>query len=359
MKNLLSLLLLVICVTITSCTGDYKLNVHFPNHDFDGKKAYLTNYDTGDTIDSVTVKEKQLILDGNVDTAYFARLLFENNRLDFVVEKGEIEVEWGADLKISGTPLNEKFNSIVKQLDKYEQEWQRIALAKQNSQITDVEAQQREDNRKTNLLNSLYNSFLSNKDNPLGEWAFTQYVIEGDFTSSELALILKKVPARYLSLKRVQKAINNAAARDNTCEGKRYVDFAVKTLDGSVDKLSQHVADGVNYSLVYFWASWCASCQKEITSPLVYLYNEYKDKGLKIIGVTVWDEPAAAQMAVQELAVPWHVMVGDEKLSEPADIYGISGIPYAVLISPDGTIVARGMNGDALIQSVEAILESY
>ena len=165
MKYISSLLLLTICVAFASCTHNYQLTVHFPNHDFDGKKAYLTNYDTGDTIDSVTVIEKQLILDGNVDTAYFARLLVEGNRLDFVVEEGDIEVEWGADLKISGTPLNEKFNGIVKQLDKYEQEWQNIARAKQNNEITDDEAQRREDSRKSNLLNSLYNTFLANKDN--------------------------------------------------------------------------------------------------------------------------------------------------------------------------------------------------
>ncbi len=357
MKNLLSLLLLLLCVTFTSCIKDYKLTVHFSNHDFDGKKAFLTNYDTGDTIDSVTVLEKELTLDGNVDEAYFARLLVEDNRLDLVVEKGDIEVEWGAALKISGTPLNEKFNDIVKQLDKYEQEWQNIALAKQNNEITDAEAQQREDNRKNNLLNSLYNNYLANKDNPLGQWAFTQYVTEGDFTPSELELILKKAPEQYLKLKRVQKAVNNADARENTAQGKRFVDFEVKSHGGNVEKLSHYAGDGVNYTLLYFWASWCVSCQKEIASPLAYLYDEYKDDGLKIIGVSVWDDPAATQKSIQELAIPWHVMMGGHKLTEPADIYGISGIPYAVLISPDGTIVARGMNGDALINEVDRLLQ--
>ncbi|MBR5117387.1 MAG: AhpC/TSA family protein [Muribaculaceae bacterium] len=357
MKNFSSYLLLAFCVALSSCTGSYSLKVHFPNHDFDGKKAYLTNYDTGDTIDSVTVLEKQLILDGNVDTAYFARLLFENNRLDFVIEEGDIEVEWGADLKISGTPLNEKFNGIVKQLDKYEQEWQKIALARQNNEITDDEALQREDNRKSDLLNTLYNYYLANKDNPLGEWAFTQYVVEGDFTPSELTLVLKKVPKQYLNLKRVKQAVNIADAREMTSEGKRFVDFSVKTSDGNVERLSQYVADGMNYTLLYFWASWCTSCQKEISSPLAYLYEIYKDDRLKIIGVAVWDEPSAAKKAIQELAIPWHVMIGDSKLSEPAELYGISGIPYAVLISPDGNIVARGLNGDALIKTVEMLLE--
>lgn len=358
MKYLLSFLVLASCVALTSCTDNYKLSVHFSNHDYDGKKAFLTYYDTGDTIDSVTVIEKKLIMKGNVDTAFFARLLVDDNRLDLIIEKGDIEVEWGTSLKISGTPLNEKFINIVKQLDKYEQEWQNIATAKQSNQITDDQAQRREDHRKTNLLNSIFNYYLANKNNPLGQWAFTQYVIEGDFSASELNRLLKNVPQQYLSLKRVQKALKNAVARENTSEGKRFVDFAVKTPDGNTDKLSQHVADGVNYTLVYFWASWCSPCQKEITSPLLYLYDEYNDNGLKIVGVALWDAPSATKNAIKELSIPWHVMVASCSLSEPADIYGISGIPYAILVSPDGTIVARGMNGDALILTVETLLEN-
>lgn len=358
MKNFSMLILLMFCLAFSSCNNNYKLSVHFPNHDFDGKKAYLTNYDTGDTIDSVTVKEKLLVLEGNVENAYFARLLFEDNRLDLIIEEGEIEVEWGTNLKITGTPLNEKFNGVVKQLDKYEQEWQNIARLRQNNEITEAEAQHREEDREAELLKSLYNYYLANKDNSLGEWAFTQYVVEGNFTPSELDLVLKNVPKRYMQLKRVQKAVENATAQENTSEGKHYVDFVVKTPDGDVERLSQYAGDGVNYTLLYFWASWCESCRREITSPLAYLYETYKDDGLNIIGVALWDEPAAARKSIKELSIPWHVMVGDHKLTEPADLYGISGIPSAILISPDGTIVARGMNGDALIKQVETLLES-
>ncbi len=79
MKNLSMLLFLAFSVALLSCTSEYKLTVYFPNHDFDGKRAYLTNYDTGDTIDSEIVLEKQLILDGNVDSAYFTRFLLYKN----------------------------------------------------------------------------------------------------------------------------------------------------------------------------------------------------------------------------------------------------------------------------------------
>lgn len=358
MKNLASLLFLLCCMTMVSCGGNYKLNVKFPNHDFDGKKAYLTNYDSGDTIDSATVREKQLLIEGDVDTAYFARLLFENNRLDLVIEKGDIDVEWGNELKISGTPLNVKFKGLVKQLERYDIEWQNIAAALQREEITETEAQQQEEERKTKLLKSLYNNYLSNKDNALGEWCFTQYVVEGDFTPAELELLLKKVPEPYRQLTRVKKAVSNAYAKEKTAEGRRFVDFSVCGSNGVTETLAQYAGDGVNYTLLYFWASWCTSCRKEMEGPLTYLNETYKNKGLQIVGVAVWDNPADTKSAIQEMSLPWHVMVGDHYLTEPVDLYGIAGIPYSILISPDGTILKRGVNGDALIRAVEAQFET-
>ena len=97
---------------MVSCSQGYKINVNFAGHDFDGKKAYLTNYDTGDTIDSVTVSEKHLVLEGSVDSAFYARLIVDGNRFGMIVEPGEINVEWGDKIVARGTPLNDKLNSL-------------------------------------------------------------------------------------------------------------------------------------------------------------------------------------------------------------------------------------------------------
>lgn len=356
MKKISSIFLVVCCLAMVSCGNNYKLNVKFANHDFDGKKAYLTNYDTGDTIDSVSVLEKQLLIEGNVDTAFFARLLFEGNRLDLVVEPGDIIVEWGE--KSPETPLNKKFNAIVKQLDRFDIEWQHIAESLQREEITEAQAQQQEDERRANLLKTLFNNYLSNQDNVVGEWCFTQYVVEGDFTPSELDMILKKVPEHYRHLERVKKAVSCSEAKEKTCEGRPFVDFTVRGSKGSTEALSQYAGDGVNYTLVYFWASWCISCRKEMEGPLSYLHEKYKDSGLRIVGVAVWDKPEDTKTAISEMSIPWHVMIGDHYMTLPTDLYGIEGIPYAILIAPDGKIVDRGLNGDALIKAVEVLLEA-
>lgn len=360
MKSQLRILALAMGITLVACTGNYKIDVKFANHDFDGKKAYLTNYDTGDTIDSVAVLEKHVCFEGDVDTAFFARLRIEDNRLDMIVEPGEIAVEWGKEIKVSGTPLNDKFNNLVKQLDRFDREWEQIAKAWQDGSLSTEQAQQRDDNRKARLLTTLYNGFLANKDNALGQWAFIQYLVEGEFTSSQLDMLLKKVPDQYLGLERVKQAKANAEAQGLTAVGQPFIDFEVRGSDGNVERLSHYAGDGISFTLVDFWASWCDPCMREIEGTLPHLYEKYNDSGLlKIVGVNVWDEPSAAIATVQRLSIPWHVMVGDHRLDLPTKLYGIQAIPYIVVIDPKGTIVLRGLNGDALIDAVEGLMAAH
>ena len=76
------------------------------------------------------------------------------------------------------------------------------------------------------------------------------------------------------------------------------------------------------------------------------LYDEFKSKGLQVVGVAVWDEPEDSKKAVEQLELPWPQILNAQTV--PTDIYGISGIPHIMLIDPEGTIVARGMQGDSL-----------
>ncbi|WP_278710063.1 hypothetical protein [Phocaeicola coprophilus] len=37
-------------------------------------------------------------------------------------------------------------------------------------------------------------------------------------------------------------------------------------------------------------------------------------------------------------------------------MYGVDGIPHIILFSPDGTILKRNLRGDAMIKTVEEIM---
>ena len=87
---------------------------------------------------------------------------------------------------------------------------------------------------------------------------------------------------------------------------------------------------------------------------LKYLYKEYGPQGLKVLGVAVWDEPANTKKAIETHQIPWECIINAQTI--PTDLYGISGIPCIILFAPDGTIVSRDKQDDALRADVAAAM---
>jgi thiol-disulfide isomerase/thioredoxin len=56
-------------------------------------------------------------------------------------------------------------------------------------------------------------------------------------------------------------------------------------LEDNAVKLSDYVGNG-KVALIDFWASWCPPCRASIPG-LKKVYDEYKDKGFEIVGVSL------------------------------------------------------------------------
>ena len=196
--------------------------------------------------------------------------------------------------------------------------------------------------------------YEENKDNAIGPWAFCNYLMYKDFTEAEIDELLKVAPAEYAQLKRVEKAKNAARQLAVTAEGKKFTDFEVPVGDGTVQKLSDYVGKG-KVTLVDFWASWCGPCRAEIPK-LQALKAKYGDK-FDVLGVAVWDNPDDSRKAMEQLEITWPVIIGTQQLTEPTDLYGIKGIPHIIIFGPDGTILSRGLMGDALANKLAEVLK--
>lgn len=57
---------------------------------------------------------------------------------------------------------------------------------------------------------------------------------------------------------------------------------------------------------------------------------------------------------MQEEKITWNQIVDTEMGAMQK--YGINGIPFIFLLSPDGIIVERGLRGEEMIQTVESYL---
>ncbi|MBS0393179.1 MAG: TlpA family protein disulfide reductase [Proteobacteria bacterium] len=102
--------------------------------------------------------------------------------------------------------------------------------------------------------------------------------------------------------------------------------------------------------LVAFWASWCEPCRREAPR-LAAWQREYGARGLQIIGVSMDDDAATAQRFARHARLPYPTVLADGPLG--AQFGGVLGLPLAILMGPDGVVLAR-YRGEHQLDRMEA-----
>jgi peroxiredoxin len=90
---------------------------------------------------------------------------------------------------------------------------------------------------------------------------------------------------------------------------------------------------------------------------VVNAYNRFKEKNFTILGVSLDAKKEAWEKAIAADNLNW-THISDLKRWESAvvPIYRIGGIPFNVLVDPDGKVIAENLRGYALEQKLEQIL---
>ena len=131
----------------------------------------------------------------------------------------------------------------------------------------------------------------------------------------------------------------------STSVGQVAPEIALPNPEGRVVKLSSLRGQ---YVLVDFWAKWCGPCRHENPN-VVRVYNKYKDKGFTVYGVSLDRTKEDWLKGIAEDGLTW-THVSDLKFwqSEAAKTYGITGIPFSILLDPKGVIIEKNLRGTAL-----------
>lgn len=107
------------------------------------------------------------------------------------------------------------------------------------------------------------------------------------------------------------------------------------------DEVDLSKSDGKTVYVIEFWATWCAPCRASIPH-LTELQKEYKDKGVKIVGIT--DEPADVAgpfVEKQGDKMNYTVACDDDRKTSKAymEAFGVNGIPHAFIVDQKGDVV--------------------
>ncbi len=146
---------------------------------------------------------------------------------------------------------------------------------------------------------------------------------------------------------------NELKRAGSTIVGGLAPDFTQNSPEGEPVNLSDFKGKIV---LVDFWASWCGPCRRENPN-VVRVYNQYKDKGFEILGVSLDNSKDKWLQAIGADGLTWkHVSDLKGWQNEVAQTFGVRSIPHTILLDQEGRILARGLRGDALEQKLEELL---
>ncbi|MEB2775474.1 TlpA disulfide reductase family protein [Algoriphagus sp. D3-2-R+10] len=224
--------------------------------------------------------------------------------------------------------MSENDTETIKQI-------QTDAMALESNQSTEVK----------NVINSMGDSFAS-----LAAIGLLNPKNEFQFMDSLVAKLDEKYPETK-SIIQLKQQLDEMRALSM---GQIAPEIELPNPEGEIVKLSDLRG---KYVMIDFWAAWCKPCREENPN-VVNLYNEYKDKGFEVFGVSLDRTKEAWVDAIAEDGLTW-TQVSDLKYfnSAAAELYQINAIPATYLIDPDGKIIGKDLRGPSLRAKLQEIFD--
>jgi len=183
----------------------------------------------------------------------------------------------------------------------------------------------------------------------------SEMVNRKDISAMDAAVIANKFSPKISSTQSGKSLISLIVSKKKADVGGSAPGFSAPTPDGKVLALNDVLG---KYTIIDFWASWCKPCRRENPN-VVRVYNEYHDKGLNIISVSL-DKAGQKERwikAIEDDKMNWHHVSNLQGWNEPiAKMYSVRSIPATFLLDEKGNIIAKNLRGNALDAKIASLL---
>lgn len=304
---------------------------------------YLYGMDESyDQIDTIYVQDGKFTHQVSADTIISTLLLINETEYPLFFDKGnQISIKGNADnlqrLTIKGNVYNEEFSAFQQQLyDGQNAPTQETAEEKAEAFIRQH--------------NSSYVSL----------YLLDKYFVQKDNPNLVKIKELKELLTGVLQDKQYMERLTEAITRSEKMQVGKYAPyFTLSNAKGERISRSSEAFKKKNL-LICFWASWGDSISNQRNNKeLKELYQKYKkNKHLGILGVSFDMEKQQWTEAVERDSLDWEQVYSPEGLnSEIANQYCIYRLPYNILLSPEGKIIAKDLQGEELKEQVAKAIE--
>lgn len=175
-------------------------------------------------------------------------------------------------------------------------------------------------------------------------------------TQSEVQELMRIGTASTDTVRQARLAYYGKIA-EKVYSGIPYHDLELTLPAGKTVKLSGLIQAG-SYTLIDFWASWCAPCRAAIPTVLE-TYKRYNRQQLNVLSISMDKKLTEWEQAMEEENMPWQqAWAGSDKaMAAASQNYNITTIPRLLLISPEGNVLFSTHDAEAMRYTIDHLLK--